>query len=247
MAQEAVGRRRLNGDVRTKVTKFCEALLAGAIDLELAVELFGGIAPADHYATAGFEEAKGTWGKMTARPEIKQALSLVASMLRAVHVPLLDLNTTPALDFGLEALYRRAQHLQLDRLVVVLKEAFDSFSRAFEMYRDSLAADKPCLRDAIADAIVTVLVPLALEQQTVRAARAEAVSVLAAHGRDTTAKGQAAEISSLKRKLDFLEKEMGAGDLAHATSRPHGHATARRPATRPHDHMTTRPHDHTTT
>ena len=59
-----------------------------------------------------------------------------------------------------------------------------------------------------ASSLLRVLVPLALEQQTVRAARAEAVSVLAAHGRDTTAKGQAAEISSLKRKLDFLEKEM---------------------------------------
>ena len=47
------------------VAWLCEALLAGNIDLETAVELFGGIVPAANYATAGFEEVKGTWGKMT--------------------------------------------------------------------------------------------------------------------------------------------------------------------------------------
>ena len=60
IANEAVGRRRLSSDVRAKISKFCEALLAGTVDLRVAVELFGGIAPAEGYATAGFEEAKVT-------------------------------------------------------------------------------------------------------------------------------------------------------------------------------------------
>eukprot|EP00964_Phaeocystis_antarctica_P155442 scaffold124620_cov93-Phaeocystis_antarctica.AAC.1 len=152
IANEAVGRRRLNSDVRAKISKFCEALLAGAVDLRVAVELFGGIAPAVGYATPGFEEANGTWGKMASRADIKQALALVLTMIRAVHVPLLDLNTTPALDFGLAALLKKAQHINVDRLVAVLEEAFGYFTHAFELYRDSLAADKPRLRAALAAA-----------------------------------------------------------------------------------------------
>ena len=57
IANEAVGRRRLSSDVRAKISKFCEPLLAGTVDLRVAVELFGGIAPAVGYATPGFEEA----------------------------------------------------------------------------------------------------------------------------------------------------------------------------------------------
>ena len=86
IANEAVGRRRLNSDVRAKISKFCEALLAGAVDLRVAVELFGGIAPAVGYATPGFEEANGTWGKMASRADIKQALALV--LTHHGHAPL---------------------------------------------------------------------------------------------------------------------------------------------------------------
>jgi len=77
----------MSAPVRAKVAALCEALLAGNIDLETAVELFGGIAPTANYATAGFEESKGTWGKMTAKADIKQALLFVFSLVRAVHSP----------------------------------------------------------------------------------------------------------------------------------------------------------------
>ena len=77
----------MSAPVRAKVAALCEALLAGNIDLETAVELFGGIAPAANYATAGFEEGNGTWGKMTVKADIKQALLFVFSLVRAVHSP----------------------------------------------------------------------------------------------------------------------------------------------------------------
>ena len=55
-----LGRRRITSDVRAKITKVVEALLAGSIDLELVTQLFGGIAPAKNRGTAGFEEGDGT-------------------------------------------------------------------------------------------------------------------------------------------------------------------------------------------
>ena len=87
--QEAVGRRRLSTAVRGKITALCEALLAGAVDLEQAVELFGGIAPAANYSTAGFEEGNGTWGKVSVKADIKQALLFIFSLVRTIHTPLL--------------------------------------------------------------------------------------------------------------------------------------------------------------
>ena len=212
-AQEAVGRRRLSTDVRSKIAKFCEALLAGAIDLELAVELFGGISPADCLATAGHDEANGTWGKISVKPEIKQALTFAFSMIREVHVPLLDLAVTPALDFGLEKFFKKAQHVNVPRLVSVLKEAFDFLARAFELYRESLAADTPCLRSALAEAIVTALEPLSREQATVRAASAAAQEEIrsAAAGKGAAS---STEVAAIKRKLEFLEKELAAAGSA---------------------------------
>ena len=169
-AWEAVGRRRITSDVRAKITKVVEALLAGNIDLELVTQLFGGIAPAKNRGTAGFEEGDGTWGKMSVKADIKQALLFAFSLVRTVHLPLLGLDPTPVLDFGLAALFTEAQYLSIDRLVSTLKEAFETFGYEFEAYRSELAAPAPCLRSALSSAIVTALVPLAAEQQTIRAA-----------------------------------------------------------------------------
>ena len=85
LAWEAVGRRRISSDVRAKITKVVEALLAGSIDLELVTQLFGGIAPARNRATVGFEEGDGTWGKMSVKADIKQALLFAFSLVRTVH------------------------------------------------------------------------------------------------------------------------------------------------------------------
>ena len=108
-AKEAVGRRRLTKDVRAKVDAMCEALLAGTIDLDAAVELLGGVAPADHTQLFGYAEADGTWGKISNREEIKKALALVLTMARAVHVPLLGMDTGADGDFGLEQLFVKAR------------------------------------------------------------------------------------------------------------------------------------------
>ena len=110
-AEEAVGRRRCSSDVRKKIERFCEALLAGGIELELAVELLGGIAPAEEYVTFGFDEGLGTWGKMSVKAEIKQALLATFALMCQVHVPLLGMDATPQLDFGLAHLFKRALHM----------------------------------------------------------------------------------------------------------------------------------------
>ena len=153
--KEAVGRRRITKDVRTKVDAFCEALLAGTVDLDAAVELLGGVAPADHTQLFGYAEADGTWGKISDREEIKRALSAVLSMIRAVHVPLLGMAVGPDGDFGLENLLDKARLATVDRLATTLREAFALFTAQCEEYRESLAAATPCLKTAFAEAIVT--------------------------------------------------------------------------------------------
>ena len=85
LAWEAVGRRRISSDVRAKITKVVEALLAGSIDLELVTQLFGGIAPAKNRATIGFEEGDGTWGKMSVKADIQRRAG-VGAHGRAPHV-----------------------------------------------------------------------------------------------------------------------------------------------------------------
>ena len=203
--QEAVGRRRLSTAVRGKIAALCEALLAGTIDLEQAVELFGGIAPADNYSTAGFEEGNGTWGKMSVKADIKQALLFVFSLVRTIHAPLLDLDTAPTLDFGLEELFKAAQYMSVDRLVTTLKDAFDTLARDFETYRESLSAPEPCLRGALAKAKTTTLEPLAREQQTKRASTAAAKEYLESQ---KGAKGGDAELTALKRSLAEMERKI---------------------------------------
>ena len=203
--QEAVGRRRLSTAVRNKITALCEALLAGAIELEQAVELFGGIAPAENYSTSGFEEGNGTWGKVSVKADIKQALLFIFSLVRTIHTPLLDLDTTPTLDFGLEALFKDAQYTSVDRLVTTLKDAFDTLTRDFETYRESLTAPKPCLRSALSKARTTTLEPLAREQQTQRASAAAAREYLEAQ---KGAEGGDAELTALKRSLAEMERKV---------------------------------------
>jgi hypothetical protein len=212
LAWEAVGRRRISSDVRAKITKVVEALLAGSIDLELVTQLFGGIAPAKNRATIGFEEGDGTWGKMSVKADIKQALLFAFSLVRTVHLPLFGLDPTPVLDFGLAALFTEAQYLSIDRLVATLKEAFETFGYEFEAYRSELAAPAPCLRGAISAAIVTALVPLAAEQQSVRAAQHAAKEVCGAQ------KPSAAN----DKKLAALERTVAdlSAALKAAVSRP---------------------------
>jgi len=229
--------------VRAKITALCEALLAGNIDLETAVELFGGIAPAANYATAGFEEGNGTWGKMTVKADIKQALLFVFSLVRAVHSPLLGLDATPAMDFGLGALFTEAQYMSVERLVSTLKEAFDTLTYSFEQYRDSLAAPKPCLRGAISTALVTTLEPLAREQQCTRASEAAARRCLEAQK-----KGNDAEVSALKRSMGEMERKYQAlHNLVQNAGAGTPDPSLPYPRLRALDHMTTPHSTHATT
>ena len=241
--QKAVGRRRMTTPVRAKITALCDALLAGNIDLETAVELFGGIAPAANYATAGFEEGNGTWGKMTVKADIKQALLFVFSLVRAVHSPLLGLDATPAMDFGLGALFTEAQYMSVERLVSTLKEAFDTLTYSFEQYRDSLAAPKPCLRGAISTALVTTLEPLAREQQCTRASEAAARRCLEAQK-----KGNDAEVSALKRSMGEMERKYQAlHNLVQNAGAGTPDPSLPYPRLRALDHMTTPHSTHATT
>ena len=230
--KEAVGRRRLTKEVRAKVDAFCEALLAGTVDLDAAVELLGGVAPADHTQLFGFAEANGTWGKISDREEIKRALNAVLSMVRAVHVPLLGMAVGPEGDFGLESLLDKARLATVDRLAITLREAFALFTAQCEEYRESLAAATPCLQTAFAEAIIKALEPLAREQQTRRAAEAAVREVAAQVAKDTAAKAatnnsQAAEIAKLRLEVAQLKRACDAGDSGEPT--------------RSHDHVTTRP------
>ena len=210
-AKEAVGRRRLTKDVRAKVDAMCEALLAGTIDLDAAVELLGGVAPADHTQLFGYAEADGTWGKISNREEIKKALALVLTMARAVHVPLLGMDTGADGDFGLEQLFVKARLATVDRLATTLREAFALFTAQCEEYRESLSAPTPCLRSALAGAIVTALEPLAREQQVRRAAELAAKEVASQIAKDAAAKStaggaSAAEVTKLRLELAQLKR-----------------------------------------
>ena len=229
--KEAVGRRRLTRDVRAKVDAMCEALLAGTVDLDAAVELLGGVAPADHTQLFGYAEANGTWGKISNREEIKKALSVVLSMIRAVHVPLLGMAVGPDGDFGLEGLLDKARLATVDRLATTLREAFALFTAQCEEYRESLAAATPCLKTAFAEAIVKALEPLAREQQTCRAAEAAAREVAAQFAKDAAARSatnsaQAAEIAKLRLEMAQLKRGFDPSD-AGAPTRSHGHMTTR--------------------
>jgi hypothetical protein len=258
-AEEAVGRRRCSRDVRKKIEMFCEALLAGGIELELAVELLGGIAPAEEYVTFGFDEGLGTWGKMSVKAEIKQALLATFALMCQVHVPLLGMDATPQLDFGLAHLFKRALHMTCERLIMSLREAFRLLAHEFEQFRTTLSAPTPCLTRAIADAISTALEPLAREQQTVRAAqlaaREEAKKVAKEEAGSKPRSGESSDISAIKKELALLRSQMrtatahqdGALRRTHATTRPRDHATRDHATTRPRDHATTRSHDHAIT
>jgi len=234
-AKEAVGRRRLTKDVRAKVDAMCEALLAGTIDLDAAVELLGGVAPADHTRLFGYAEADGTWGKISNREEIKRALALVLDMIHAVHVPLLGMDIGAKGDFGLEQLFVEARLATVDRLATTLREAFGLFTAQCEEYRESLSAAAPCLQSALARAIETALKPLAREQQVKRAAELAAREVASQIAKDAAAKStaggaSAADVAKLRSELAQFKRAYEQGDAG--TPAPRGHAT-------PHEHMTT--------
>ena len=234
-AKEAVGRRRLTKDVRAKVDAMCEALLAGTIDLDAAVELLGGVAPADHTQLFGYAEADGTWGKISNREEIKRALALVLDMIHAVHVPLLGMDTGAKGDFGLGQLFVEARLATVDRLATTLREAFGLFTAQCEEYRESLSAAAPCLQSALARAIETALKPLAREQQVKRAAELAAREVASQIAKDAAAKStaggaSAADVAKLRSELAQFKRAYEQGDAG--TPAPRGHAT-------PHEHMTT--------
>ena len=166
----------------------------------------GGVAPADHTQLFGYAEADGTWGKISNREEIKRALALVLAMARAVHVPLLGMDTGADGDFGLEQLFVKARLATVDRLATTLREAFALFTAQCEEYRESLSAATPCLRSALAGAIVTALEPLAREQQVRRAAELAAKEVASQIAKDAAAKStaggaSAAEVTKLRLEL----------------------------------------------
>ena len=91
-----------------------------------------------------------------------------------------------------------------------------------EEYRESLSAATPCLRSALAGAIVTALEPLAREQQVRRAAELAAKEVASQIAKDAAAKStaggaSAAEVTKLRLELAQLKRaceQTDAGELA---------------------------------
>ena len=145
-------------------------------------------------------------------------------------------------DFGLEQLFVKARLATVDRLATTLREAFALFTAQCEEYRESLSAATPCLRSALAGAIITALEPLAREQQIRRAAELTAREVASQIAKDAAAKStaggaSAAEVAKLRSDIAQLKRASEQSDAGKPA--PRGHAT-------PHEHMTTWPRHMTT-